>query len=628
MGKLKNFKENAEIKFKNGDVYVGDVGNGKPQGKGVLTYANGDVVVAEFDKGRFNGKVEYTFANGDKYEANYKKGVLDGRLSVVFTNGDVVVVEAKKDKAKDRCFIHFFNGDWLNFSLKGSYPALDLCYNLRGDKFNPKLNAEVSFILNNKLSIDAEIKNGKYEGKFKGLFTNNEKSFFLVLEGLFKNGAINEDFTVKLFNKNIYSTKIGIVDAEEFGVLDNEENTYYGGLKNGLPHGFGISRSKKKDENFIGKYENGCRKCGIIYAKNDINLICMYKERKTYGTAICFAKDTNVVKFNVGDNFLPDGECLYYADTSDIRKGNYINGALNGYGYMQYTKGYYVGQAEDGIPHGFGVFEEYEGDIYKGNFEHGVKCGYGTLIKKNGALYEGEFKNGKISGNGKIVAKNGAVMEGYFDPETGNFSGEVQKNGTSVSFTLEDGELKGNMSLKAKNGFEFTTSSNGDCKNGYVKLVLPNGSEYEGELKNGVPNGHGTLNSVKKGVVLSGTFVNGKLQGQGMLCDNKGVVYQGEFVDSVPNGKGKYNLPDNMAYEGEVKNGKYHGKGEFITANGNIFKGTFKEGKREGYFECLFKTGQSFKGEYKNDKPNGYGEFYETDGTCTKGQWKDGKYIG
>lgn len=61
-----------------GEVYEGEIRDGKPNGTGSLTRANGDVYEGEWKDGRVNGTATCTYANGDVYEGEWKDSKRDG----------------------------------------------------------------------------------------------------------------------------------------------------------------------------------------------------------------------------------------------------------------------------------------------------------------------------------------------------------------------------------------------------------------------------------------------------------------------------------------------------------------------------------------------------------------------
>ena len=64
------------------------------------------------------------------------------------------------------------------------------------------------------------------------------------------------------------------------------------------------------------------------------------------------------------------------------------------------------------------------------------------------------------------------------------------------------------------------------------------GGVYEGEFKDGRQHGKGTF-TLPGGYEYTGDWVEGKIQGQGVVKYPNGSVYEGEFMDGAPHGKGK-----------------------------------------------------------------------------------------
>lgn len=140
------------------------------------------------------------------------------------------------------------------------------------------------------------------------------------------------------------------------------------------------------------------------------------------------------------------------------------------------------------------------------------------------------------------------------------------------------------------------------------EMVLPDGSRYSGQARRQVPNGPGVLQR-PDGVVLSGTFQDGKLQGEGRFedpanqiryqgafkdglfdgrgryaDDRAGLVYEGEFKAGQRGGQGTQTVNGQGRYEGEFRNDAFYGRGSLTLPDGTVLRGFFREGLREGSF--------------------------------------------
>ena len=60
----------------------------------------------------------------------------------------------------------------------------------------------------------------------------------------------------------------------------------------------------------------------------------------------------------------------------------------------------YIGEFEDGQPHGKGIYTLDDGSKYVGDFRDGTWNGQGTLTLSNGIKYVGEWEEGKKQGHG------------------------------------------------------------------------------------------------------------------------------------------------------------------------------------------------------------------------------------
>jgi len=129
-----------------------------------------------------------------------------------------------------------------------------------------------------------------------------------------------------------------------------------------------------------------------------------------------------------------------------------------------------------------------------------------------------------------------------------------------------------------------------------------NRAYYEGEMMNGKRHGIGKLTtkeyiregtwnndqftgwgreSKPNGEILEGRFINGKVEGKGILRNSEGSSYIGDFVDSKRDGYGELDT-EKAYYRGEFKNNKFHGHGRVrIKENESEFEGTFRNGEIE-----------------------------------------------
>jgi hypothetical protein len=149
--------------------------------------------------------------------------------------------------------------------------------------------------------------------------------------------------------------------------------------------------------------------------------------------------------------------------------------------------------------------------------------------------------------------------------------------------------------------------------------------EYEsyivfGETVNGLPNGFCYLaksdSTVSYGVdvknIIAGTFVNGKLNGEGVMRvfnNENNVEIKGTFANGLP--AGSISIKDDKngsEYAGGYKNGHFNGVGYFKDKVGNIWSGEWENGKLNGYaslYDVVNKT--EYLGYFVDGMPQGAG---------------------
>jgi hypothetical protein len=96
--------------FPDGDQYVGEWRDGKPNGRGTATFSNGEKYVGEFRDGAQNGQATYTWPDGRKYVGEMKNGLRDGQGTYTWPDGSKYVGEYQHDQR---------NGQGTEFSNDG-----------------------------------------------------------------------------------------------------------------------------------------------------------------------------------------------------------------------------------------------------------------------------------------------------------------------------------------------------------------------------------------------------------------------------------------------------------------------------------------------------------------------------
>ena len=168
-----------------------------------------------------------------------------------------------------------------------------------------------------------------------------------------------------------------------------------------------------------------------------------------------------------------------------------------------------------------------------------------------------------------------------------------------------------------RHGFGRLTTTKGvflgewrnDQFTGWGRETRRNGKILEGKYINGYIEGKGILRN-SKGNSYIGDFSNSKRHGIGVLDTHK-IHYEGEFKNDKLNGKGKITFKnEGHYYEGDFENNEINGYGTFKWKNGDCYTGQMLNGKMHGLGRYRYNTGQVFEGTYANGIKQGGGRIY------------------
>lgn len=114
------------FKYKNGDMYTGRVFRGKPEGNGSFQFKNGDKYQGLSLNGKPDGSGTFTFRNGNHYEGEFKNGLFDGNGRKTFVHGGIIsLLDIRKRIVKD--------GDYLIGVWRNGEPQICKWYNSDGN---------------------------------------------------------------------------------------------------------------------------------------------------------------------------------------------------------------------------------------------------------------------------------------------------------------------------------------------------------------------------------------------------------------------------------------------------------------------------------------------------------------
>ena len=221
------------------------------------------------------------------------------------------------------------------------------------------------------------------------------------------------------------------------------------------------------------------------------------------------------------------------------------------------------------------------GDTYQGTLnKNNKKEGYGTYRNKNGFKYKAIWKDDKITDYGIFI-----------DPE-GNY----------IKGTIVKGEInKGEMLIKNK-------------------------FKYIGDVVNNIPNNKGIIYNFSGKYIYEGDFINGVMEGDGIIKYSDGTYYEGQFRNDKYQGKGKIVFKNGGSYEGDFNNNLIHGKGKYIYPGGKIYEGDFQNGMKHGFGKISWSENKYFEGFWINNRQHGEGKYY-LNGKTLNAIFRYGKLI-
>lgn len=281
-------------KYPNGDVYVGGILNGDPNGHGVMK-----TIFGTHEGIWLNGKL--TDSAGTIYLPGgfyYVGGVIDGE-----PNGLGVLYSSNGVKIHD--------GYWLD-----STPTTQLQYNI-GKTTNMWIvdfdGDQYAGALLNGLSHGQGVMRYRNNNTYAGSWLNGERSGKGVYFQCSKNITYYGDWLNDQPNGQ--------------GIIEYQNGDVYNGAVDGKPNGKGIMKYKNGDL-YEGYWLNSTDGEGVItFANGNNTFTCKWKNGK------------------------PDGSGVMVYENGDIYEGALLDGVPHGYGVMEYVNGSkYNGEWLNGKP--------------------------------------------------------------------------------------------------------------------------------------------------------------------------------------------------------------------------------------------------------------------------------------
>ncbi len=369
-------------------LYVGELKNGQPNGRGIMVYFITDEGYVSWYEGNFkDGKPD---GEGEKragdsfYRGSWKNGELNGYGEYISSDGS------------------FYKGGWKNGKYDGKGELFQYTYSEGIIAYEQDGKGE-----RQQLTYKGGWKDGKYDGY--GIITHADGTSY---GGNWKDGVYHGQGTCRYADGTVWEGEWqdgACVNGCGFQKLENGE-TYDGELKNGKREGMGTCHYKD------GKTYEGEWKDNVRHGKGILRWadgICSYdgdwENDKRCGHGVMIYTDGTYTGAWHDDKRNGQGVFVVKNGKSDQKwEGEWKdNNKYTGYGYQRYNNGVYYGDWKEGNRTGSGSYYWDSGVEYTGEFLNNKMHGKGTHKSAAGDVYEGEFKNNFFDGEGTLTYASG-----------------------------------------------------------------------------------------------------------------------------------------------------------------------------------------------------------------------------
>ena len=264
----------GELRWKNGNIYKGEMSGGEYNGYGKYTYANGSVYEGYFVQYYQTGVGVYTYSNGTVKSGNFLKGSLNGKGKTIFKDGSVLEGT-------------FLNGNIIKcfFNNKGKEPVeIGFLDNSGGQGM-------ATFTDSSGSTYKGKFKDGKVDAQgIKPNKTSGRKKYQLIGLARFIPKIVLDGLDINLPRLSSKYDRVGtgqdrlghLVETDKLGIIKKayyKENFFWRPVRNGYCEQYladykwteADSNTGKEFDTFIGIYWDGERNgYGIKYYKGKV----------------------------------------------------------------------------------------------------------------------------------------------------------------------------------------------------------------------------------------------------------------------------------------------------------------------------------------------------------------------
>lgn len=532
-----------------------------------VEYDGGDVYEGEILNGKRHGHGTYTWADGDTYEGDWKDGKRCGRGKLI---------QYGKSPTGETYMKYSYDGEWLD----GKEHGHGIC--VEGDFGWEKMDKV----------FEGEWVNGKRQGRFVWYLTNSNGGRYI---NFYEDGNLIE--TCIPYDESIKTVE----DARRARALaDGKSSSTTPVYTNSSPaaaQGSADTTDDSEWEEFatVGKLHEKILRPELFRDPRDRYLLnsCMYLEPfidefHEEFTGGDYAETKEIIAEILGVESGELTECI--ERRLDFIRGftekDYLLAAMYSLAYDERT---------DLAPYLANLACYLWTDTGDGDY-------FDPLLDL--FRMSGEYDDDDSTWLCAILRlrENGNIDDPLKPNDDGSFDDQFADFDDVFGDLLEQGYLPGSdgkmyLSDSDDNGGDETEESDtGDN----VLLRYQNGDSYRGAAVGGVREGFGAY-FFADGGFYRGCFHADNYEGYGMLDEGNGKVYKGLWQDDKRCGYGEQTYANGEVYRGWWKDNRFHGFGRYEFANGEVFVGEFFGGMRHGISLMRRSNGKWYGKRWNND---------------------------
>lgn len=626
------------VNYENGAQYVGEIKDGKMNGRGMFHYGNGDIYEGNFKDDKPHGQGDFLYANGDRFKGEFSEGKKNGPGVKYLADGEMIECAWKNDLIEGRGTYYqysqvIFEGKWQQGEV---VERVDRAYNIETLKYLRKR----LHLIDEMRKMVCEILDGKLKA--------TAYSFVILFNRCKKHNVITD-----ILQPETHELKHWLISALAQQKALKERILLREAAERALPK---TVMHMANGDNYSGQMKDG----------------------------------------------MFSGIGVYTCVSGEKYEGLFAKGKREGHGVLfDSSGGKFTGDFHDDKKNGPGMLCLINGDKIEAIWVDDILQGRGTLTNKKDEVFDGVWERGNLvakvlrAGDERKDGKLGALGRKLFSrnkPSTskqrffeGGGAAQSAKADTRLNLVANpslDGALLVPSALhfftkflaqeRSEENIEFWHAINNFSKNCHLAAEVD-------ALKSPQEKETLTKNLAEQCVLITATYIGSGASRQVNIsselehearqaasiqdpvartnamieklavCQTEIVKllaadsfrrfirseFWKEFLATLGENEGDnkstshtVHLANGDLYEGEMTDNRFHGFGTYKYNCGDKYVGKWNEGQMHGYGEFSWKSGQRFLGEFHEHRKHGEGVMYQANGDRIEAAWSKGNLHG